>query len=54
MSFTAIVFVYDFLAGAETLMSRHFNSPGSINGYNQPFSMDGNSRSFNSGGNSKG
>lgn len=50
----SIVFVYDFHAGADTLMTRHFNNPGSINGYNQSFNMDGGSRSFNSGGSAKG
>ncbi|XP_071125593.1 PAN2-PAN3 deadenylation complex subunit pan3-like isoform X1 [Mytilus edulis] len=50
----SIVFVYDFHACAETLMGRHFNNPGSINGYNQSFNMDGSSRSYNSSGNGKG
>jgi hypothetical protein len=33
----AIVFVYDFHAGAETLMHRHFTQQGRINGFNAPF-----------------
>jgi len=45
---SAIVFVYDFHGGAETLMARHFNNPGSINGYN----VD--ARGFNPAGNAKG
>jgi hypothetical protein len=45
---SAIVFVYDFHGGAETLMARHFNNPGSINGYN----ID--ARGFNPAGNAKG
>ena len=44
----SIVFVYDFHGGAETLMARHFNNPGSINGYN----ID--ARGFNPAGNAKG
>ncbi|XP_064636086.1 PAN2-PAN3 deadenylation complex subunit pan3-like isoform X2 [Lineus longissimus] len=33
----SIVFVYDFHAGAETLMHRHFTQQGRINGFNAPF-----------------
>ena len=47
---TAIVFVYDYYAGAETLMSRHFNGPQNLNS----FYMDSSSRSYNPGNNNGG
>ncbi|XP_067663719.1 PAN2-PAN3 deadenylation complex subunit pan3-like [Haliotis asinina] len=33
----SIIFVYDYFPGAETLMSRHFNTPPTMNGYSSPF-----------------
>ncbi|XP_069129497.1 PAN2-PAN3 deadenylation complex subunit pan3-like isoform X1 [Argopecten irradians] len=41
----SIVFVYDYYAGAETLMAHHFHNSGAMNSYHG--SMDGSSRSFN-------
>lgn len=34
---SAIIFVYDYFPGAENLMSRHFNTPPTMNGYSSPF-----------------
>ena len=53
-SVSAIVFVYDFFPGAETVLLKHFSGPGGMNGYNSSFNMEGgggggSSRSYNSG-----
>ena len=46
-SFPAIVFVYDFHSGAETLMHRHFTQQGRMNGFNAPFmALDRSTRQF--------
>lgn len=52
-SVAAIVFVYDFFPGAETVLLKHFSGPGGMNGFNNSFNMEGGggggSRSYNSG-----
>ena len=47
---SAIVFVYDFFPGAETLLARHFSQASSqINGFSSPFTMEGSARPFSAG-----
>ncbi|KAK3606405.1 hypothetical protein CHS0354_042055 [Potamilus streckersoni] len=46
----SIVFVYDFFAGAETLLSCHFKEQGAqMNGYDSSYHLDGSARLFNGG-----
>lgn len=37
-----MIFVYDYHPGSETLLSKHFLVPESLNGYSDPFSSDPN------------
>ena len=43
---TAMVFVYDFHPGADTLMTRHFIPLPQLNGYTGRYNMDGTPRSY--------
>ncbi|KAF0295289.1 PAN2-PAN3 deadenylation complex subunit PAN3 [Amphibalanus amphitrite] len=35
--YNAVVMVYDYYPGAETLMARHFSQPPQLNGFADPF-----------------
>ncbi len=47
----AMVFVYDFHPGSETLMARHFlhDRQQQANGYSNPYNLDGTPRPYSAG-----
>ena len=48
--YTAMVFVYDFHPGSETMMARHFHQANPMpNGYANPYNLDGAPRPYSAG-----